>query len=144
MVDSGIVWDRTIFTTVLTACSHGGPVKEGKDYFEMMMKRFGIRPTILLLYLESCDGKKETKIIEVFAFVNLAGIGVQEVFIFTINPISFYALSRAILYYSSMGSNLVEGTIAVDWALPKKIYTAAVGSSVVDLEDGIVKQLLST
>ncbi|GAB2297424.1 hypothetical protein Dimus_031528 [Dionaea muscipula] len=65
MVDSGIVRDRTIFTTILTACIHGGPVKEGKEYFEMMTKRFGIRPTILLLYLESCDGKKETKIIEV-------------------------------------------------------------------------------
>ncbi|GAB2295028.1 hypothetical protein Dimus_029215 [Dionaea muscipula] len=43
-----------------------------------------------------------------------------------------------------MGSNLVEGTIAVDWALPKKIYIAAGGSSVVDVEDGIVKKLLST
>ncbi|GAB2274556.1 hypothetical protein Dimus_009322 [Dionaea muscipula] len=46
MVDSGILPDGTIFTTLLTACTRGGLVKEGKEYFEMMRRRFGIRPSM--------------------------------------------------------------------------------------------------
>ncbi|KAJ7970527.1 Pentatricopeptide repeat-containing protein [Quillaja saponaria] len=32
------------FTSVLTACSHGGFLDKGRDYFEMMQSRFGLKP----------------------------------------------------------------------------------------------------
>ncbi|XP_059623112.1 putative pentatricopeptide repeat-containing protein At3g11460, mitochondrial [Cornus florida] len=44
MLNAGILPDGKTFTTVLTACSHGGLMDEGIEYFEMMKGRFGVRP----------------------------------------------------------------------------------------------------
>lgn len=44
MVGVGETPDPATFTVVLTACSHGGLMDKGKQYFEMMMEgRFGVR-----------------------------------------------------------------------------------------------------
>nr|POE60024.1 putative pentatricopeptide repeat-containing protein [Quercus suber] len=36
--------DGVTFTTVLTACSHGGLTDKGREYFKMMQGRFGVKP----------------------------------------------------------------------------------------------------
>ncbi|KAL2903574.1 hypothetical protein RDABS01_002284 [Bienertia sinuspersici] len=46
MLDSGVLPDGATFTTVLTACSHGGRIEEGKECFDLMVKRFRLRPSI--------------------------------------------------------------------------------------------------
>ncbi|XP_074353853.1 pentatricopeptide repeat-containing protein At1g06140, mitochondrial-like [Apium graveolens] len=46
MVRCGMVPDGVTFTTVLSGCSHGGFVDKGVEYFEMMKRRFGVRPTL--------------------------------------------------------------------------------------------------
>ncbi|KAF7823190.1 pentatricopeptide repeat-containing protein [Senna tora] len=46
MVEAGVRPDGKTFTTVLTACSHGGLIEKGKEYFEMMEKRFGVKPAL--------------------------------------------------------------------------------------------------
>ncbi|KAM7470656.1 hypothetical protein LguiA_008839 [Lonicera macranthoides] len=44
MVDSGVLPDEVTFTAVLTSCSHGGFTDKGREYFEMMQRRFCLRP----------------------------------------------------------------------------------------------------
>ncbi|KAM1757699.1 hypothetical protein ACFX15_006611 [Malus domestica] len=44
MVEAGERPDGVTFTTVLTACSHGGLTEKGREYFEMMKQRFGVIP----------------------------------------------------------------------------------------------------
>ncbi|KAK1440541.1 hypothetical protein QVD17_06370 [Tagetes erecta] len=44
MVGGGVEPDGLTFTAVLTACSHGGLVDKGIEYFEMMKDRFRLRP----------------------------------------------------------------------------------------------------
>jgi len=44
MVGAGETPDPATFTVVLTACSHGGLMDKGKQYFEMMEGTFGVRP----------------------------------------------------------------------------------------------------
>ncbi|XP_027343966.1 pentatricopeptide repeat-containing protein At1g03540-like [Abrus precatorius] len=44
MVEAGERPDEITFTTVLSACSHGGFVDKGREYFEMMEGRFGVKP----------------------------------------------------------------------------------------------------
>ncbi|XP_028756784.1 pentatricopeptide repeat-containing protein At3g46790, chloroplastic-like [Neltuma alba] len=44
MVEEGERPDGMTFTAVLTACSHGGFIDKGKEYFEMMDRRFGVKP----------------------------------------------------------------------------------------------------
>ncbi|KAB1203575.1 hypothetical protein CJ030_MR8G015398 [Morella rubra] len=44
MVEAGTRPDGVTFTVVLTACSHGGLIEKGKEYFEMMERSFGLRP----------------------------------------------------------------------------------------------------
>lgn len=44
MVEAGEKPDGATFTAVLTACSHGGLTDKGKQYFQMMEGRFGVRP----------------------------------------------------------------------------------------------------
>lgn len=44
MVEAGERPDGVAFTAVLTACSHGGFVEEGRECFEMMEVRFGVKP----------------------------------------------------------------------------------------------------
>ncbi|KAF3451471.1 hypothetical protein FNV43_RR07566 [Rhamnella rubrinervis] len=46
MVDEGQRPDGVTFTTVLTACSHGGLTEKGREYFEMMERRFGVIPVL--------------------------------------------------------------------------------------------------
>ncbi|XP_060673003.1 putative pentatricopeptide repeat-containing protein At1g56570 isoform X2 [Ziziphus jujuba] len=46
MVSEGQRPDGVTFTTILTACSHGGLTEEGRLYFEMMERRFGLRPIL--------------------------------------------------------------------------------------------------
>ncbi|XP_059627790.1 putative pentatricopeptide repeat-containing protein At3g23330 [Cornus florida] len=46
MVNAGVLPDGMTFTTVLTACSHGGLTDKGREYFEMMKGRFGLRPRL--------------------------------------------------------------------------------------------------
>ena len=46
MLDLGVSPDGATFTTVLTACSHGGRVETGKECFDLMVKRFQLRPSI--------------------------------------------------------------------------------------------------
>lgn len=44
IVEAGEGPDSVIFTAVLTACSHGGFIDKGREYFEMMEVRFGVKP----------------------------------------------------------------------------------------------------
>ncbi|KAK2969127.1 hypothetical protein RJ640_017242 [Escallonia rubra] len=44
MVDGGVVPDGVTFTTVLTACSHGGFTDKGREFFGMMKGSFGMVP----------------------------------------------------------------------------------------------------
>ncbi|GKU93749.1 hypothetical protein SLEP1_g7316 [Rubroshorea leprosula] len=44
MVEAEVKVDGMTFTAVLIACSHGGFLEKGREYFEMMEKRFGIKP----------------------------------------------------------------------------------------------------
>ncbi|KAA8549951.1 hypothetical protein F0562_001641 [Nyssa sinensis] len=46
MADEGILPDGMTFTTVLTACSHGGLTDTERKYFEMMEGRFGVMPRL--------------------------------------------------------------------------------------------------
>ncbi|KAI5679985.1 hypothetical protein M9H77_01212 [Catharanthus roseus] len=44
MIETGIHPNEVTFTAVLTACSHGGLVVEGLQYFKMMMRKYNIIP----------------------------------------------------------------------------------------------------
>lgn len=44
MCSAGVEPDDVIFITVLSACSHGGLVKEGQDIFNQMVKHYRIKP----------------------------------------------------------------------------------------------------
>ena len=46
MQDEGFVPNRVTFLNVLTACSHGGLVSEGEDFFASMIMYYGIPPTV--------------------------------------------------------------------------------------------------
>lgn len=46
MVEEGESPDSMTFIAVLTACSHGGLIEKGKEYFELMQRRFGVRPAL--------------------------------------------------------------------------------------------------
>lgn len=44
MVRSGVRPDRTVFVTVLSACSHAGLTEKGLEYFDEMERKFGLQP----------------------------------------------------------------------------------------------------
>lgn len=44
MVEMGMEVDGVTLTTVLTSCSREGMVKKGKEVFETMERRFGVKP----------------------------------------------------------------------------------------------------
>lgn len=46
MAKKGLEPDHVTFTHLLSACSHSGLVREGKSYFNMMSKVYGIEPRI--------------------------------------------------------------------------------------------------
>ncbi|KAJ9184019.1 hypothetical protein P3X46_007803 [Hevea brasiliensis] len=46
MIGSGVVPDDVVFIGLLSACSHSGLVDRGRDYFDLMVKNFGIVPKI--------------------------------------------------------------------------------------------------
>ncbi|XP_061349333.1 pentatricopeptide repeat-containing protein At1g03540-like [Gastrolobium bilobum] len=46
MVEAGVRPDGVTFTAVLTACSHGGFIEKGREYFELMEVRFGVKPGV--------------------------------------------------------------------------------------------------
>lgn len=46
MVEAGERPDGITFTAVLSACSHGGFMDKGREYFEMMEVRFGVKPRL--------------------------------------------------------------------------------------------------
>lgn len=46
MLNNGIQPNRVTFTGVLAACSHGGLVKEGLQFFQLMKKNYFIEPNI--------------------------------------------------------------------------------------------------
>ncbi|KAI5323072.1 hypothetical protein L3X38_032144 [Prunus dulcis] len=46
MVEAGEWPDAVTFTTILTACSHGGFTEKGREYFGMMEQRFGVKPRL--------------------------------------------------------------------------------------------------
>lgn len=46
LVEAGERPDGVTFTTVLSACSHGGLIDKGREYFEMMEVRFGVKPEL--------------------------------------------------------------------------------------------------
>ncbi|KAF2324743.1 hypothetical protein GH714_016588 [Hevea brasiliensis] len=46
MVREGVVLDHVTFTHLLSACSHSGLVKEGKYYFKIMSKVYGVEPRV--------------------------------------------------------------------------------------------------
>ena len=46
MVGEGERPDGVIFSGVLAACSHGGLIEKGKEYFEMMERRFEVKPRL--------------------------------------------------------------------------------------------------
>ncbi|EEF38603.1 putative pentatricopeptide repeat-containing protein At3g11460, mitochondrial [Ricinus communis] len=46
MVEEGSSVDAVCLTAVLSACSHGGMVEKGAEYFGMMEERFGVKPSL--------------------------------------------------------------------------------------------------
>lgn len=46
MVVDGIHPNEVIFVAILSACSHAGYVETGYDYFEQMVRHYGIKPSI--------------------------------------------------------------------------------------------------
>lgn len=44
MIKAGIQPDRTVFVSVLSACSHAGLTKKGIDYFDSMETNYGLKP----------------------------------------------------------------------------------------------------
>ncbi|KAM6584781.1 hypothetical protein CsatB_011783 [Cannabis sativa] len=44
MLTCGLIPDRIVFLGVLSACSHGGLIDKGYQYYEMMTKKYGILP----------------------------------------------------------------------------------------------------
>ncbi|KAL9235412.1 hypothetical protein vseg_010171 [Gypsophila vaccaria] len=46
LLDLGVELDGVVFTTVLTACSHGGRVEAGRAYFRMMTDVFKLSPSL--------------------------------------------------------------------------------------------------
>ncbi|VFR01871.1 unnamed protein product [Cuscuta campestris] len=46
MERSGIIPDSITFIGVLTACSHGGLVEEGRGYFDTMVRKYGVEPKV--------------------------------------------------------------------------------------------------
>lgn len=46
MVNEGVKADAVCFTTILSACNHGGMVEKGTEIFGMMEGRFGVRPRL--------------------------------------------------------------------------------------------------
>ncbi|OIV90391.1 hypothetical protein TanjilG_10691 [Lupinus angustifolius] len=44
MVESGIRPDKTLFVTVLSACSHAGLTDKGLEYFDAMELKYGLKP----------------------------------------------------------------------------------------------------
>ncbi|KZV25555.1 pentatricopeptide repeat-containing protein-like [Dorcoceras hygrometricum] len=46
MTEAGIRPNHVTFVGVLSACVHGGLVQQGKHYFDIMMKIYGIRPSL--------------------------------------------------------------------------------------------------
>lgn len=44
MCSGGVEPDDVIFIAVLTACTHGGLVEEGRDAFNQMIEKYGIKP----------------------------------------------------------------------------------------------------
>ncbi|KAK7277652.1 hypothetical protein RJT34_22667 [Clitoria ternatea] len=44
MLEAGVRPDGVTFTAVLSACSHGGFIDKGREYFEMMEMKFGVKP----------------------------------------------------------------------------------------------------
>ncbi|KAA0054377.1 hypothetical protein IC582_028786 [Cucumis melo] len=44
MVEEGQKPDELTFTSLLTACCHGGLIEKGKEYFVMMKRKFDLRP----------------------------------------------------------------------------------------------------
>ncbi|KAH0981152.1 hypothetical protein GBA52_008329 [Prunus armeniaca] len=46
MVKVGVEPNHVTFTHLLSACSHSGLVKEGKNYFDIMSEVYGIEPRL--------------------------------------------------------------------------------------------------
>uniref|UniRef100_A0A2C9U1V5 Pentacotripeptide-repeat region of PRORP domain-containing protein n=2 Tax=Manihot esculenta TaxID=3983 RepID=A0A2C9U1V5_MANES len=46
MLEQGVEPDKITFLGVLAACTHGGLVHEGRRYFQIMTKEFGMAPTL--------------------------------------------------------------------------------------------------
>lgn len=46
MIRAGVVPNHVTFVGVLTACVHGGLVQEGRHYFGMMKREYGIAPSL--------------------------------------------------------------------------------------------------
>jgi pentatricopeptide repeat protein len=44
MVRSGVRPDRTVFVSVLSACSHAGLTEKGLQYFDEMQRKYGLQP----------------------------------------------------------------------------------------------------
>ncbi|KAK7392625.1 hypothetical protein VNO78_21069 [Psophocarpus tetragonolobus] len=44
MVESGVRPDKTVFVSVLSACSHAGLTDRGLEYFELMKMKYGLQP----------------------------------------------------------------------------------------------------
>ncbi|KAK7268000.1 hypothetical protein RIF29_20682 [Crotalaria pallida] len=44
MVESGVRPDKTVFVTVLSACSHAGLIDKGLAYFDAMEMKYGLQP----------------------------------------------------------------------------------------------------
>lgn len=74
MVKCGVVPDEISFTNVLSACVHGGLVKEGEELFELMQSKFGITAEMehyscmVDLYGRAGEVKKAEKLIEGMPF----------------------------------------------------------------------------
>lgn len=46
MIDAGLMPDEITFIGVLSACSHGGQVEEGRKYFSQMSSKFNFCPDL--------------------------------------------------------------------------------------------------
>lgn len=105
MVDEGQRPDRVTFTTVLTACSHGGLIEKGREYFEMMEMKFGVRPS-----LEHC-----TCMVDMLGRVGRVEEAEQLILKMEMEP-------DKVLWSSLLGACRMHGKVEIAERVEKQLY----------------------
>lgn len=105
MVDEGQRPDGVTFTTVLTACSHGGLIEKGREYFEMMEMKFGVRPS-----LEHC-----TCMVDMLGRVGRVEEAEQLILKMEMEP-------DKVLWSSLLGACRMHGKVEIAERVEKQLY----------------------